>query len=235
MPLRSYAEGGSSQANPPLLPELIGALAAIDFLHTRPSANGETVAAGTGDGGSIGWDDLPFDGLGGPSALRSQVAAALRTSLAWRQFYGPALAGDRWQGCVCEAWFQRLLAREGDEPVSARRSQRAIEVAGIGFDGLLRWFVALSRAGAGGARRLTLLDDAVLAREWGSANVDEVRLTDALGGNAFSKMVPPRRGPTLAEVFERVTYGPVPPTGSGVGRVLAALHAACGDDWSGRA
>jgi hypothetical protein len=47
-------------------------------------------------------------------------------------------------------------------------------------------------------------------------------------------MVPGRRGPTPAEVFARLTYDPVPKTGAGLGRALAALYEACGDDQTGR-
>ena len=231
IPYRDYSDGGSTQANPPLLPELVAALAAVDFLRTQPNAAGETVAAGTGAGEAVGWDDLPYDGPGGTGALRSEVAATLRAAVAWRQLYGPALAGQGWRACAREAWFRRLLARAGEAPVGGEAAQRAIGLASAAFDGLLRWFVALNRGGAGTARRLDLLDDGLLARDWSSSALNDMQLVPDIAGAAFAGFVSPRHGPTLAEVFSRLTYGPAPTGGAGVGRILAALRAACHDEW----
>lgn len=233
IPLRSYSDGGSTQANPPLLPELVAALAAVDFASGRAEGvRGTVLAAGAGSGDRVGWEDLPFNGAGGPLALRASVAATLRMAVAWRQLYAPALTGERWRSSRREAWFRRLLGADGPAAVSSDGAQRAIKLADEAFGGLLRWFVALNRGGAGGSRSLGLVDDGVLAGEWGSASIDDLRLPGGVGDAPFSRLVPPNAGPSLSEVFSRMTYGPVP-DGRGVGRVLAALRAACTENGSG--
>ena len=231
IPLREYSDGGSSQANPPLLPEFVAGLACVDFLRTQPDGEGQTLAAGTGSG-TVGWDDMPFDGPGGPAALRAEVGATLRAALAWRQAYGPALAGENWRGCRREAWFRRLLARDGSAPVGSEATQRAIGLAGRVFEDMLRWFTALNRSGAGGASGLALLQDGLLARDWTSPAIEDIPLAASLSNSAFASAVAPRRGPTLRDVFSRMTYGPVPTDGAGLGLALAALRAACHDDWA---
>ena len=230
IPLRQYSDGGSSQANPPLLPELVAGLACVDFLRTQPEGGPQTVAAGTGTG-IVGWDDLPYDGPGGPAFLRAELGATLRMALAWRQAYGPALAGESWRGCRREAWFRRLLARDGSAPVGSEATQRAIGLAGRVFDDLLRWFIALNRGGAGRGS-LALLQDGLLARDWGSPAIDDVALTPVLSNAAFASAVAPRRGPGLRDVFARMSYAPMPVDGSGLGLALAALRAACHDTWA---
>ena len=227
IPLRDYVDGGSGQANPPLLPELVAGLACVDFLARAGDAGPQTVAAGTGPG-TVGWDDLPYDGPGGPAHLRAELAATLRTTLAWRQAYAPALAGENWRACRHEAWFRRLLTRDGGAPVGSEPVQRAIGLTTRLFDDLLRWFTALNRGGSGRGS-LALLQDGLLARDWTSPSMDDLALTPALSNSAFASAVLPRRGPSLREVFARLTYGPVPPDGAGLGVLLGALRAACRD------
>lgn len=224
IPVNTYSVGGSTQANPPMLPELVAALAVTDFFGST-RIEPETVAAGTG-GTDVGWDDLPFDSPGGPAGLRAAVAAALRTAVAWNQLYAPALVGGPRHASVREAWRRRLLARSSGVPASDEAVQRAVRLASTALAGLLQWFVALNRAGAGGTRKLMLLDDALVARDWQGNAPGEVQLVDAMSSTAFGRMVP-GGGPSFEDVFHRLTYGPVPPAGAGVGRALAALYAAC--------
>ena len=235
IPLPSYSDGGSAQANPPLLPELVAALAGIDFLQVRRGGEGQTLVAGVSDAAAVGWDDLPFEEAAGSRGLRSEVAATLRAALAWHALYGPALAGDRWQACRREAWFRRMLPGDAAASIGSPAGQAAIGQVTRLFDGLLRWFVALNRGGAGGDRRLALLDDARAAGPWPSAVVDDVSLAGRVDSRAFSAFVSPVPGPSLAEVFERMSYGPLPTGSAGVGTVVAALREACGDQNTRRA
>ena len=227
IPLRTYSVGGSSQANPPLLPEFTAALAAVDFLRDGLEPDGATYAVGTAATGPVGWDDMAYDGRGGPGALKAAIGDAMRTAVTWRQLYGPALSLERWQSSRREAWFRRLLALDGGTPATANELQGAIRLSTTAFEGLLRWFAALNRAGAAGGRKLTLVADDLLAGPWSSAVVEDLPLAGSVSNGALSRLVPGQHGPSLAEVFSRMTYGPVPTAGHGVGRVLAALHAAC--------
>ncbi len=220
--LPGYSDGGSAQANPPLLPEFLAALAAVDFLRPGRGGGGETLVAGAA-GAETGWDDMPFDG---PGNLRAEVAATLRTALAWHHLYGPALTGDAWRRCRREAWFRRLLPADAD--IGGPAAQQAVDLVSRTFDGLLRWFVALNRGGAGGGRRLALIDDARMAGP--SAAVDDVRLAPRLDSRTFAGLVRPVEGPSLAAVFQQMSYGKLPPGGVGLGAVVAALRAACGDE-----
>ena len=93
---------------PTLLPEMLAALAAIDFLQVRPGGDGETLVAGTSDAAAVGWGTChSTQRVERRSA--ADVAATLRAALAWHTLYGPALADGAWQACRQEAWFRRML------------------------------------------------------------------------------------------------------------------------------
>ena len=235
IPLPSYSDGGSAQANPPLLPEMLAALAAIDFLQIRRGGDGETLVAGTSDAAAVGWSDLPFDAAGGSGSLQANVAATLRMALAWHTLYCPALAGSAWQACRREAWFRRMLPGDAATVVGSPTAQRTIEQVAKTFEGLLRWFIALNRGGAGGERSLALLNDARVAGQWASMAVDSVPLTSHVDSRTFSAFVLPVTGPSTAEVFRRMSYGPLPQGSAGIGTIVAALRAACSDQRAGEA
>jgi hypothetical protein len=225
IPLKDYADGGPQQANPPLFPELFGALAAIDFLHVRPEVVGGTVAAAAAPNMAVGWEDLPYAGEGGPEALRRSMGAAIRFAAAWRWIYAPALRGQMAGRLKCdgEAWFRRLLLEAGVSSLFGDKAQVAIDRTQGLFDGFLRWLNEMCRRGAGGDRQLELLDHRLVADVSGA-------FLPRLDDRSFARLVSSRSGPSLREVFSSLTYGPVPDEGSGMGRLIAALHGACTKD-----
>jgi hypothetical protein len=228
IPLESYSDGGSLQANPPLLPEFVAALAALDFLALRSPAEGGTFAVGVGDGDVVGWDDMPWS-AGGGGAVRAEVGATLRSAVAWREHYAPALAGDKWRAHRREAWFRNHVAARGEGAIGGDAAQRAVTLVSRALDDLLRWFVALNRAGAGGGRRLALVADSVLAREARTADLTDIALVGELGNREFQRMIPPNDGPDMAELFRRLTYSRPVDGAAGLGSVLAAIRRGCSE------
>lgn len=225
VPLDTYSDGGSLQANPPLLPEFVAALAAVDFLAVRGDAQRGVVATRTGGGETVGWDDLPDAGARG--TVRDHVAAALRTAVAWRQQYAPALREDAWTRHRHETWFKRNLGRATGDPIQADASQRAIELMTKASEDFLRWFVALERGGVGAGRRLSLVTDDLLARAWTSHDVGAISLVPDVGNVDFARLVPSTSGPRLSDVFSSLTYDRPVDGAAGLGRLVASLHAAC--------
>lgn len=230
--LDTYSDGGVNQVNPPMLTELVAALAAIDFAGRDSfDARGTVVAAGTRGDGPIGWTDLPFEAVDSEleGALRTNVAATLRAAIAWRQFYHGAFTPTGLAASAPEAWFRRLMGPDGRRVASSEATQRAITLVSHAFDTTLAWFVSLNRGGAGGTQKLALLDDGAMAEGPAVRPVLRPNISDA----AFRALLPPTPGPSYSEVFARMTYGPVPLKGHGIGRVLAALHAASATERDG--
>lgn len=228
--LDTYSDGGVNQTNPPMLTELVAALAAVDFAARDTFGNrGTVVVAGARADGPIGWTDLPFEAAGSPGDPRAKVAATLRAAVAWRQFYRDAFTPAGLAASSPEAWFRRLMGPDGKRAASSDATQRAVGLVSPALDALLAWFVSLNRSGAGGAQKLALLDDRAVAEGPPARPVLRPGISDA----AFRALLLPTLGPSYAEVFARMTYGPVPQQGQGMGRVLAALRTACATDCDG--
>jgi hypothetical protein len=224
--MREYADGGPTQANPPLFPELVAALAAVDFLHTRPEVAGETVMAATAPAATLGWGDLPYTGDGGPATLRRTLGGAVRFAMVWRAIYANALRGKGWRRCRHEAWFRRVFDDAAAAPPASDTVQAGLEGTQAFFDGMLRWLVGLSRMGAGEGRGLALLDAQRVAP--GDAAIPE--LAAAIDARVLRGLVPGRSGPSPRQIFSHLTYRPLPRDALGMGRLLAGLHAACLED-----
>ncbi|WP_198374021.1 tubulin-like doman-containing protein [Neoroseomonas rubea] len=220
----AYSDGGTNQANPPLLPEFVGGLAALDFLAARSDPNRGIVATRTDGKDVVSWDDLPDAGARG--TVRRHVAAAIRTAVAWRQQYAPALMGDAWQSFRRETWFKRQVKQPPGKEPRDDDTQRAITLMTKASEDLLRWFVALNRLGAGPGRRLDLLSDSLLARDWNQQSIDHVPLT-SVSSSDFRNLVPGIDGITLADLFTSLSYDPPASESAGIGRLIASIHNAC--------
>jgi hypothetical protein len=224
--MRDYADGGPAQANPPLFPELVAALAAVDFLHTRPPADGETVMAGTAPTTALGWDNLPYAGEGGAAALRRTLGATLRLAVAWRAIYAPALRGEAWRSCRHEAWFRRVFADAAVAPPASDAVQATLLGTQALFDGMLSWLVGMSRMGGGEGRGLALLDTQRIAR----GDPAKPELAASVEAGVMRALIPGRIGPSPRQIFAHITYRPLARDALSLGRLIAGLHAACLDD-----
>jgi hypothetical protein len=223
--LKAYSDGGTNQANPPLLPEFLGGLAALDFLaHEGTNLRKGIVATRTRGQEVVTWDDLP--GAHGQGLARARVSAAIQTAVSWRQQYARALRGDNWRGYRREAWFKNQLARDPGAPPSDDASQRAITLMTRASDDLLKWFFALNSMGAGDGRRLDLFQGNLLARDWTSHNITDVQLADVSSAN-FERLVTGIKGPQMSELFASLSYDKPSAASSGIGRLIASIYHKC--------
>jgi len=79
--LRYHSAGNAEQRNPPLLPELFGAAAAIDFMVPRkdqPRGEGVPILISARAGEHVRWSDLPIEGA------EAKIGQLLRFALYWR-------------------------------------------------------------------------------------------------------------------------------------------------------
>ena len=119
-----HAAGAAKQANPPLAPELLGALAAAKFFaEERPprERGGGDEAAGLHiiareNPHRLTWADLPS--VTDRKPTRAAYAAWLRFCALWRFNYAGAFTPDPPPGATEEAWFR--LLRDDGEPAARR-------------------------------------------------------------------------------------------------------------------
>ena len=147
--LNYHEAGGGPQANPPLAPELFGALAAARFF--RRDDDGGSGGGDRGDRGprlhviaraepnSLDWADLPavIDGASPAAAY----ASWLPFCALWRFNYARAFDADRRpRGVTDEAWFRRFVGDLDGDPALGR----AVGALDAYVEAALRYAAALS-------------------------------------------------------------------------------------------
>ena len=140
--LSYHSAGAATQANPPLAPELFGALAAARFFQEerrpiRGSGGDErpvlhVIARSTGN--RLGWQDLPSARDG--QATSTAYAAWLRFCALWHFNYVRAFGRDRPAGAADEAWYRTVVGDSKPEQ-SIRKFSEYVSTA-------LRYAAAMS-------------------------------------------------------------------------------------------
>ena len=112
-----HEPGRAEQRNPALIPELVAALAAMDFftLDSDKVKTDKPMVAARRDERTFGWDDLPaHDALKKP--LYEKLGGALRFALWWRYRVEPAVdergkVGSFWDS---GGWLKKLVGKDID-------------------------------------------------------------------------------------------------------------------------
>ena len=115
-----HAAGAMTQVNPPLAPELYGALAAARFFQEERQDVGQRTdlhIIARKDRGELGWGDLPSVNKEGKS-VATAYAAWLRFCALWHFNYKVALgdAAEAPPGARDEAWYRAMLGAAGPDP-----------------------------------------------------------------------------------------------------------------------
>lgn len=224
--IRQSGGGGSGQVDPAMLPELYAGLAAAHFFSQPMVSYGDTsvLVAGRRPDSPLTWEDLPA--LGADRGLvRNRLGQLLRFAVAYRWVYRPALEAKTWRSCRHEAWFRRLIDRQG-VPIDSDPTQMLLKHLDRYCDRLLRWIGEVSLwTGASEVR----LFDARRFSERGDSAAQEglVRLrglTLRQSAEVFPELVVGGSGTTLADVLEGLTYNATQNSEKGLGAFLAELY-----------
>ena len=144
--LSYHAAGAAAQANPPLAPELFGALAAARFFREEPEGS----ERGGGDRPPrlhviardaprrLGWADLPS--VPGRQSSDTAFASWLRFCALWHFNYARAFGSDPPAGAKEEAWFRTIL---GDAAHDSAVDQAVVELDAY-VSAALRYAAAMS-------------------------------------------------------------------------------------------
>ena len=246
--LHYHAEGAAAQVNPPLAPELFGALAAAEFFSEEHTNGAPTGGKQRPTGGSqrpnlhviarkapsrLEWSDLPP--VTGARNTASAYASWLRFCALWHFNYGRPFRPDAPSHLQTDRWFRNLTGRRG----SVWRGAAAPDPVMDGAAGVLDEYVtgALRYAAAMSAFSTWSADSDASFNLWTHgpiADIDRTHVTaeaDLEGGalargmETFGRLV---RGfkdaPDANAIFERVSDQPTPGS-PGLWPLVAHLHA----------
>jgi len=234
--LSHHAPGAALQANPPLAPELFGALAAARFFREerdggergggdRP-ARLQVIARDTP--GRLDWADLPS--VTDREASDTAYASWLRFCALWHFNYARAFRADPPSGVRDEAWFRTILGdADPDSSMNAALGELDAYVSTA-----LRYAAAMSAfstwGGDGGASFNLWTHGPIAAVDRRDPTVDADLGRGALAGGLESFQYLVRgldRAPDAAAVYWAICQRPAP-TSTGLWPFVALLHACVG-------
>lgn len=107
--LNYHEPGRAEQRNPALLPELVAAMAAMDFftLGVEKLPADRPLVAARRDAGAFGWEDLPANGEL-KSSLYERLGGTLRFALWWLYRVEPAVDERTLFGGIKTGWLKKL-------------------------------------------------------------------------------------------------------------------------------
>jgi len=235
--LDSHATGGDLQQNPPLLPELYGALAALRFFHADGAGVGSPVFSSIGythgDSGSdtISWRDLPEVVPTEPATtdtVKHRVAQLLRAAFVYTRIYGPLLDLARVDGIARQAWYRRLV-RDAGVDIKGDEAQAVLRATHDYYTEVLRWFATIARKSSAPGLKVNLIDPSSFADNATQAD-GLVQLHDSLDKvhkQQFSQIVSETSARGLPDIFEELAFMPPPADTQRFGVFHQALYQAC--------
>ena len=109
--LQNFIMGGNLQNNPPLFPEIYGALGALKFFSEENSIKDtqEIFHIGKNESDDILWSDIP--NVSGSLNSKENISKLIRFGFTYNWIYGPALTGSwsKIKKYQSENWFKRLI------------------------------------------------------------------------------------------------------------------------------
>jgi hypothetical protein len=231
-----HAAGANDQANPPLPPELIGAMATCRFFcqdHVIPDADTNAVfVSARHDQRVLGWGDLPSPIRIEPDAPYAALGALLKFSVAW-QHWAPIVSTPRNTLGVMlsgDPWFK--TQRLGDIRFKDSPPQREVAAMARYTDFMLKWAAANELYSVRGGLDFRLWKTGDFAAETRNPR-DPVSIRplsdEAAYVRAYDAAVPPMETgedpPSAAVLLHRLnTEAQRDPSIRGLGRFVSALH-----------
>ncbi|WP_380784841.1 hypothetical protein [Sphingomonas sp. R86521] len=227
-----HKPGRGEQRNPALLPELVAALAAMDFftLDVDKLPASAPLVAGRGDASTIGWADLPaHESL--KRSLYDRLGGTLRFALWWRYRVEPSIDDRNIFGSIKAGWLKKLAGDTNwqvDTPEARKDIMKYV-------DSLLHWASSIRLFSEGtigsfslwnGERLLAVSDrrkptdpvvlNAGRSEEESYADLDAMLYADDRNAPPVGATV------VFKDLSEKVATG----QSQGLGRLVAAVHRA---------
>ncbi|MEA2908860.1 MAG: hypothetical protein QOJ15_941 [Bradyrhizobium sp.] len=223
--------GGKTQNNPPMLPELLGALAAVRHFSLESMESGEVHISGRAARHEFTWEDMPSPATTDAIALtrqrvdlRQRLGSAVRFAFSFCNIYRPVLGPGMSKALTREVWFRRHLSRQGVAIES--EAQDALGALNAYLKRFLHWTAAMSIASeVKGVFSVRLFEVDRYAQVANTAG--NVELKEQPKRQDFPYLVCGRKERDLHAVLHDLTYQAPMTGGHGLGQFISSLHQAC--------
>jgi len=222
--------GGGRQKNPPLLPELLSALAACRFFRAKEAAQRKVLRAGRSDS-SVTWEQIPqIDRNGNGHDTKQQLGCLLRFAIAYLMAYHPYLKRENYKRFVKQAWYQALIKTPEVEVASDDNHKLLSELEEFCM-GIVQWAADLNLAVGPSEAPMELFHLNGLLRNEDAGHNGEARISlralDRSQRQAFQKLIPPGTSRGLEQIFLEMCRSRVGANGRGLGVFLGRLYEQC--------
>lgn len=236
VPLDAFKPGGAAQQNPPLVPEMIAALAGLRFLQETGTSGAKLRYCGYSHEpeSRFGWGDLPDLHDLTDSSVRESLGQTLRFAMAYDRIYSDYLEGKNapinLPLAERQSWFRRLVLDAGVELLSTKNQNIVADLREY-CRALQQWAATLCvrtatpELGVNLFRGEFFAETGVGLDSQGLLPLYEVLEQDHLDG--FAELLSGTPASGLPEVFDALTYGRRPANASAFGIFHRALYDAC--------
>jgi hypothetical protein len=221
-----HEKGGQNQINPPMIPELYGALAAAHFFSPENKDADGIYQIGRRNIGEVGWEDLPPIGRD-PNEIKAKLGQVVRFAVAYKYIYEPFLQ-PRDSAIKMESWFRSKIIRP-EVDLKDPAILDTLNNLGEYCDSLLKWAASIEFFG-GGQTDINLFSSALFATADDNLRGGAAELVFALSKKQrkdFSSLIQGQESSSLHRVFERMTYDDADVLHKGIGVFCGALFDSC--------
>lgn len=219
------AVGAAEQRNEPHFVELVAGLGAVRFFDDRLPSNPSVLAvAGRARDASLGWDDLPYDYVGGKPLVR-QLQTMASFAVAYRYLFFPTIVDALDRGSSDAAFWVDHIERQ--RKVNRQAVGEALRELYEYLERFLIWLLRVSTP-----RRESFVPGLVNPNAFAVREAGEWRLKrpDEFNDGDFANLLlnqNARRRLDTRAVFERAARAVADPQATGAGRLVRALYDAC--------
>jgi hypothetical protein len=221
-----HEKGGQNQINPPMIPELYGALAAAHFFSSENDSEQGIYQIGRHNIGEVGWEDLPPIGKD-PDEIKAKLGQLVRFAIAYKHVYQPFLT-PRPSAINRESWYRSKIILP-DVDLKDPKIYSALNNLGEYCDSLLKWVASIEFFG-GGQTDINLFSASLFAAADDSLRGGSAELSPVLSKKQrkdFTTLLQGQECSSLHRIFERMTYDNVDVLHKGLGVFCGALFDFC--------
>ena len=224
--LNYHQKGGAPQANPPMVPELYGCFAALDFFSNGTKNGGTIYQIGREDSGSFNWSDFPKI-TDDKNDTKNKLGNLLRFAFAYKFIYRQPLDRKIFKQYIQEAWYRRLIERH-DVDLNNDDVQHGLKLIDDYSNEVLQWSASLiySSSQSSGQPTYNLFDPSHYARyENDQTHIIPRAIPRVRKG--FSSLIKGQTSSSLHNVYEGITYSKINTEHSGAGAFFGTLYESC--------
>lgn len=230
MKLDNFKIGGNLQNNPPLIPELYGALGALKFFDEENKMTGDQqiLHIGKSEDDEFKWADLP--NISSKIDAKEKIVQLFKFAFTYHWLFAPALTKRSWKKFTNENWFKRHLDRS-DVNLGTEAKQALIsDLKELSID-IIKWLSDLNLSSErGSGQKFNLLDARSIANYDPAQFSDRIKLAENLTSEQkkqFSRLFYDSYNSSLRDVMANLSYKKKIKEQSGLGSFVDTLFRSC--------